>query len=219
MAPLYAARGNYGPAAGEAFFCSTVANDTSVAIHLLDQLLDAAICREDWYYITGLLQLYDEARQLPFVQASPLSERQWLVRGLAYRVLGDLGQAIHDYLQAIDRNPSNILTYMALGAAYFEQQHYVKAVKAYDAVLEIDPTHVQAHIYKGIVYMRASGIEVHEATKAELAQDLQIRPVDTKKALLKKALACFETALRLSPDNRDAQHYYRYFVDSGFFPG
>jgi tetratricopeptide (TPR) repeat protein len=205
MAPLYAARGSYGPAAGEAFFCSTVANDTSVAHNLLDKLLDDAVCREDWYYITGLLQLYDEATQLPFVQAFPLSERQWLLRGLAHRAQGDLGQAIHDYLQAIDCNSSNILTYIALGAAYVEQQHYSEALKAYEAALEIDSTYAQANINKGIVYMRAA----NEAKKADLTQELQLSPTDIKEALLKKALACFEAALHLSPDNSDAQHYYQ----------
>lgn len=191
MAPLYAAKGTYGPAAGEAFFCSIVANETSAALSLLDKLLNEAICREDWYYITGLLQLYDEARQLPFVQTFPLSERQWVLRGLAHRAQGDLGQAINDYLQAIACNSSNILTCMALGAAYIEQQRYEEALKAYDAALEIDPTYVQAYINKGIVYVRAS-----------------------KETFSEKALVCFEDALRLRPDNRDAQLYRQQVLDS-----
>lgn len=181
MAPLYEAREAYGPDATEAFFCYLVSNNTEAATALLDKLLDEAICREDWHYITGILQLYDEAQQLPFVHTFPLSERQWVLRGLAHRAQGELRLAADDYQQAIVCNPSNGLTHMVLGALYVGQEHYEEALQEYERVIELDPRHVQAYNNKGIVHFRQGQYN--------------------------KALSCFEKSLQIDHNNSDAKRY------------
>src|SRR5439155_2991433 len=100
MAPIYEMREEYGSIAAEAFYCYIVSSNINAATKMLDKLLDEALSREDWQYITSLLRLRDEALQLPFVQAFPLTERQWILKGLAHRVQNEQDAAIAAYCEA-----------------------------------------------------------------------------------------------------------------------
>ncbi len=151
MAPIYEAREAYGSIAAEAFFCYIISNNTESAMKLLDRLLEEAVCREDWQYVTGVLQLCNEAEQLPFVHPFTLSERQWIILGLAYQAQGEIDSAIDGFHKALEANPRNIRVRMTLAAIYVGQRSYREALQEYDTIIQLDGTYVEAYFNQGIV--------------------------------------------------------------------
>lgn len=190
LAPIYERREQYGSIAAEAFYCYIVSNNANAAGRLLDKLLDEALSRKDWQYITCLLYVRDEALQIPFVQPFPLTEQQWTVKGLAHRVQGEQDAAMAAYLEAIKCNPRCIPHHMMLGAIYVDLERYQEAIQEYNTVIGIDARYVQAYVNKGIVYWRWP----------EFNQDEII-------------LRCFEEALQIDPENAEAKAYRQHILD------
>ncbi len=149
-APVYATRKADEAAAGETLFCYIVAGDSQASRNLFNQLLAQAIDQKDWRHGENVLQLQEEAEQLPFVEPLPLFEQDWIMRGLIHTVHGKLETAISDYSKAIEINPNNTIAFISLGIIYAEQQLYEKALSEY--ALQIDPTIVHAYIDRGVIY-------------------------------------------------------------------
>ena len=108
-----------------------------MAIELLDNLLEEAVHREEWSFISGLVQLQEEAEHLPFVNPLPCIEKQYILRGLAHRVQGEREAAITDYSNAIAINPNNALTYVIRGSLYAEQERYKEALVEYNHAIKL----------------------------------------------------------------------------------
>ena len=138
--------------AGEAFFCYIVAGKVQSSLAIRDKLLEDAMSREDWRYIANLLQLQEEAEQLPFVKSSPLTAQDLLLRGFVHQIQGKLEASLMDYSRAIKINPNNALAYISRGAIYAEQQQYKKALTDYNHALNLDSSNVHAYIGRGSIY-------------------------------------------------------------------
>jgi cytochrome c-type biogenesis protein CcmH/NrfG len=57
---------------------------------------------------------------------------------------GRVDEAIGVLTRAIERHPDNEYAYYFLGQAYYEQQHYDRALKAYVKALELQPAYLGA---------------------------------------------------------------------------
>src|SRR5207244_649705 len=108
-APIYQEREGYGMASAEAFFCYIVSGQSDAAVELLRDLFEQAISYEDWFYISGLMRLQEEAERLPFVQPLLLTDKLWILRGLAHRALNEPDAALTDFNRAIEMNPESVL--------------------------------------------------------------------------------------------------------------
>ena len=175
LAPVYLAHGLGRVSITEAFFCYIIAGQPELAVELLNTLFEEAINHEDWVYMSGLMHLQEEAEQLPFVQFLPLTEKLWIMRGITHRVQGEQEAAITDYSRALVINPKNSLTYMPLGAIYFEQGRYEEALQCYGQAIQLDPTFVQPYINRGLIYLRQHHDE--EAAR-NFSQAIQIDPAN-----------------------------------------
>jgi len=145
-APVYSVRAEDRSSRAEAFFCFLVAGNSELASALLDNLLEQAASRGNWRYISGLHRLQDEAEQFSFVEPLLLSKQQWILRGLAHRVQGELDAAILDYTHALEINPQNALCYLIRGTIYSEQERYEEALVDYQLAYELDQTNVQVYV-------------------------------------------------------------------------
>ncbi len=179
---VYRDRESYGMTAAEAFFCYLVAGKLREAMDILDQLLEEAIQRHDWSYISGLERMQKEAEQLPFVQPLLLKERHWIALGMAQTVLNRFEIAVTYYNKAITINPTNRNTYMLLGAIYVEQLRYEEAIAMYTYVIQHEPSFVQPYINRGIIYFRQHQYE--------------------------KAIQNFSRAIQVDSDNSEVYVYY-----------
>jgi tetratricopeptide (TPR) repeat protein/transcriptional regulator with XRE-family HTH domain len=180
-APVYSSRAEDGPSRAEVFFCFLVAGNSELASALLDNLLEQAASRGNWRYISGLQRLQEEAEQFSFVKPLLLSEQQWILRGLAHRVQGELDAAILDYTHALEINPQNALCYLIRGTMYSEQERYEEALADYELANELDSTNAQVHINLGVIYYIKRRYEA--------------------------AFSSFQRALQIDPANEEAHEY------------
>ncbi|MGD1212916.1 MAG: M1 family aminopeptidase [Candidatus Acidiferrales bacterium] len=91
------------------------------------------------------------------LKSSPrLRVRATIARGEALAQVGKYYEAILEYRQALDIQPTNSLAHFRMGEAMFYQKNYQAAANAFRAALggELDPkwTDVWSHIYIGKIY-------------------------------------------------------------------
>jgi Peptidase family M1 domain/TPR repeat len=91
------------------------------------------------------------------LKSSPrLRIRATIARGEALATLGRYYEAIHEYQQALDIQPTNSLAHFRTGEAMFYQKNYQAAANAFRASLggDLDPKWVEvwSHIYIGKIY-------------------------------------------------------------------
>jgi aminopeptidase N len=91
------------------------------------------------------------------LKSSPrLRVRAIVARGEALAQVGKYYEAILEYRQALDIQPTNSLAHFRMGEAMFYQKNYQAAANAFRAALggELDPkwTEVWSHIYIGKIY-------------------------------------------------------------------
>jgi tetratricopeptide (TPR) repeat protein len=91
------------------------------------------------------------------LKSSPrLRVRATIARGEALAQVGKYYEAILEYRQALDIQPTNSLAHFRMGEAMFYQKNYQAAANAFRAALggELDPkwTEVWSHIYIGKIY-------------------------------------------------------------------
>ena len=91
------------------------------------------------------------------LKSSPrLRVRAIIARGEALAQVGKYYEAILEYRQALDIQPTNSLAHFRMGEAMFYQKNYQAAANAFRAALggELDPkwTEVWSHIYIGKIY-------------------------------------------------------------------
>ena len=183
-APAYELRGEDNKVVAEAVFCHIVSENHQAAILLLNKLLEQASTLHDLEYIQSLLQLQDEAEQLPFVTPLPLLEQICLLRGLIHKVEGQLEAAIEDYSQAISINPESVMAYVGRGTTYAEQRNYVRALDDYKYAIQLNSTFAEVYINRGIIY---SSLERYKGALQDFAKALQLEPNNTS-ALLNKGI-------------------------------
>jgi twitching motility two-component system response regulator PilG len=73
-APAYITNEGDGKVIAEAFFCYMISGEETLALDLLNRLVEQAANRGNREYVSGLLELASEAQQFPFVSPLPISK-------------------------------------------------------------------------------------------------------------------------------------------------
>ena len=86
------------------------------------------------------------------VQKSPLKERPYNNRGLAWVDKGNFNQALSDYNKAIQLNPRYVNVYMNRGFLYSQEGLISQAIADFNRAIELDPSLSGAYINRGNAY-------------------------------------------------------------------
>jgi len=166
-----------------------------------------------------LLENYDKAIA-DFTTAIKISPKD----GLAYRGIGDvffdkgdIDSAIENYNHAIEILPRNHISYYLRGMAFHQKGDYDNAIRDFDYALEIKPDSVSSNraVYssRGLSYYMK---EKYDRAISDWANAVTIAPNDgieyfwsglayMAKGDITMAIVSYEKALRINPDNKDAQ--------------
>jgi tetratricopeptide (TPR) repeat protein len=79
-------------------------------------------------------------------------ELTYTQRGNAYLKKGQYTEAIGEYNEALEKNPSYIVAYYNRSVAYTRLEQYDRAVNDCDKALELDPQHANSYYTRGLSY-------------------------------------------------------------------
>ena len=94
------------------------------------------------------------------INNSPDCVRLYFQRGNAYLDSGQFGEAIQDYTDAIDLDPSDPVFYNNRGIALRYIERFDSAIENYDRALSIDPEYRDALTNRGIAYADRGDLEM-----------------------------------------------------------
>jgi tetratricopeptide (TPR) repeat protein len=140
------------------------------------------------------------------------------LRGVAYRLKGDLDRAIQDYNQAIKLNGKFAMAYNNRGVAYDRKGEFEHAIQDYEQAIKLKPS-PEAYFNRGNAYLAKAQYDhaiddFNQAIKlkADFAPAYDNRCwARAVVGILKQALADCNEALRLMP-NHAATHDSRGFI-------
>ena len=123
----------------------------------------------------------------------PGNERAYLLKGRAFRLLGQLDEALCSFTSAIDSSSSALHAYLERADTYQKQRDFERASEDIQSALRIRPTSVDARIALGNLHLSQ-----HDFIKAEDVFDgcLKTHPSNMK-AVIGKSTAlrfCFKTS-------------------------
>ena len=90
----------------------------------------------------------------------PDCARSYFQRGNAYLDSGQFNEAIQDYSDAIDLDPSDPVLYNNRGIALRYMERFESAIEDYDRALSIDPRYRDALTNRGIAYADMGDLEL-----------------------------------------------------------
>src|SRR5262245_16183565 len=97
---------------------------------------------------------------------------QQLSEGIETYKKGDAKRAIEILLQVTNRALNSFRAFYYLGLAYKADRQYTKAIEVLSFALELDPTHLQAHVDLGDAYLKRGDtdealVEYHRAISVQ----------------------------------------------------
>lgn len=104
---------------------------------------------------------------------------------------------------------SDVLNYFNSGVTFYNQKEYSKAIQAYQKVIELDPTYVEAYNNLGIIYQMMGDVErafgtYQKATEINPRYEKGYNNLGTLlllKGRYEEALEAFRKALAINPNN------------------
>jgi tetratricopeptide (TPR) repeat protein len=87
------------------------------------------------------------------IRSNPRNDGAYVNRGIAYRRLGDIDRAIHDYDQAIRVNPRAADAFNNRGNAFRARDEHGLAMHDYDEAIRLDPHYAHALNNRGIIFL------------------------------------------------------------------
>ena len=138
----------------------------------------------------------------------------YLNRGIVYRDLDKVDEALENYNTAIQLDPSYKDAYYSRGFAYLLKDDLDSALVDFSKLIELDPEHAEAYCFRGLLYFSKEDFEqgLQDCNRA-----IQLNPDDgdaydlrgiayVEKGELDNAVKDFDKAIQLQPD--DAGAYY-----------
>ncbi len=83
----------------------------------------------------------------------------YTLRGDAYYAIGDLDNALLDFLQATELDPESSYAYARLGDTYQRLFDVESAFSAYNSALNLDPEYAYVYVKRGILYRKLGYIK------------------------------------------------------------
>ena len=137
----------------------------------------------------------------------PSDDGAFVNRGIAYRRVGEIDHALHDYQEAIRLNPGAADAFNNRGNAFRAKQEFALAIRDYDEAIRLDPHYAHAFNNRGIIFL-----DMGDADRAILDFDRAIAEdasyanafrnrgiARTHLELFDGALEDFDTAFALNP--------------------
>lgn len=130
-----------------------------------------------------------------------------------------LDEALQDYSQASQLDPTNVTTRLNVGTLYQQKKSYDSAIAAYESILTTYPNHIEANLYKA----QCLGLMGHtDESIAAYSKVLNMQPnnklaksmlFDTIKSTMtpSDAMTCLSKNLALDPGMID--NIYNYAID------
>lgn len=119
-----------------------------------EEYLDA----EDWFQAglvsnsAGNYQAAAEAFSRS-IAIDPENALTWLNLGTAQALLGDYGAAIDAMQKSVHLDPKLAIGFANLGEVYFRTERFPEALRAYTALLALQPGDGNAHYKSGLAYL------------------------------------------------------------------
>jgi tetratricopeptide (TPR) repeat protein len=137
----------------------------------------------------------------------PNNDGAFINRGIAYRRMGELELALHDYDRAISLNPEAADAYNNRGNAYRALNQFDRAVHDYDEAIRLNPGYAHAYNNRGVIFLEAGepGLAAADFSQAierdrRYANAYRNRGLArTDQRLFELAVADFDEAFRLNP--------------------
>jgi tetratricopeptide (TPR) repeat protein len=104
---------------------------------------------------------------------------------------------------------SELLTHFNLGVDFYHQREFLKAIQAYQKVIEIDPTYIEAHNNLGIVYQEIGNVnKALEAYQKAIELNPQYEKAYNNLGILfylkdrnEESVEAFQKAIAINPNN------------------
>lgn len=131
-------------------------------------------------------------RLLPLYEMAPTNADVAINLGGAYILQGKWNKAVDVLSKAAEIHPDNAMLWINLGAAHLGHlklagpKQQLRAIRAYERALEIDPKAPNVHYHLGLIYK----------DRREFDQ----------------AVRCFENALTVNPGDADAQYWLNWLA-------
>ena len=141
------------------------------------------------------------------ISMAPSNSYDYLARGVAFKLLGELEKALEDFNKAIELDRSIPDAFTLRTAVFFKKQEFDKAIAENAQALDLDPTFVQALINRGAAHRKMGNIDV---ALADYSKAMKISPsnpevyfnrgvIYQKKAMYAQAIDEFSSAIRFDP--------------------
>ena len=145
----------------------------------------------------------------------PTNDGAFVNRGIAYRRIGDLEQALRDYGEAIRLNPNAADAFNNRGNAYRALNDVQRAIRDYDEAIRLDPQYAHAYNNRGVVFLEIgepgrAADDFDEAIEQDRGYANAFRNrglARTDQRLFDLAISDFDEAFRL---NREIGHGSEY---------
>jgi len=140
------------------------------------------------------------------VFSDPLTAEEHAKLGAIYEKEGDLDRAAEEYMDAVKKDPTNLVALTGLGNVALSREKYTTAIGYYKQALRIDPENAVVHNNLGMAYLGKgnSGRALEHAEKAvKFSEGKDPRMLDTRASAheasgnMEAAKEDLETAARL----------------------
>ena len=139
----------------------------------------------------------------------------YILRGNAYRELGQYQRAIQDYNEGIRLKPENAFAYSHRALAYAESGQYPRTINDYTQVIRLKPNDTSAYGNRGNAHAR---LGQYQHAINDYTQAIRLKPDDALSyynrgasfhslGQYERAVEDYDEAIRLKPGNADAYKY------------
>ena len=143
------------------------------------------------------------------VSKSPEKERPFYNRGLSYRKIGKIENAIADFTKVIEINPKNEMAYSNRGLDYGKQGQFNKAIQDFSTAIEINPKLSSAYYNRGVSYSKYSQWEMAIEDYSKVIENDPNYPMAyfnrgvayDNLGQIEKAIADFSKSIQIDPEN------------------
>jgi tetratricopeptide (TPR) repeat protein len=175
------------------------------AIRCYDKAIEAAPRTQNvWKFRGGPAKGITEA-----VPADAVEVEAWNGKGLAFKALGRIREALACYDKAVRIDPQKADVWCNMGNAFFAESRHEEALQCFDKAVALNPKDMKSWCNRGVALKALSRLE--EAV-ASYAKALAINPRDVKTWFNKgnafaaqenyqEALVCFQEADKLGDPN------------------
>ncbi len=154
---------------------------------VINKISDSLLLK--WRWIVGILGLGLLGGWLIFWWHQPqLNNQNFYSRGIEKLSSGDGKGAITEFNQALQANPSDVVTYGKRGNTFYDLGNYQQAIADYSQAIQLDPNNVTAYFNRGLARYDQKD---PKGAAEDFTQVLRLKPNDPD-AYYKRGLSYYD---------------------------